>query len=101
MISTLIAAVAVVVYFHIGLVAWRLAESHNINGDTRLLIYGWLPVLLIVAAGAWSLVAVVDDTADVLRDDDRAQTGPTPIWIPGLLTALVIAGMVLREVGLL
>jgi len=57
---TLLAIVGMVVYFHIGLVAWRLAESHNIDGDTRLLIYGWLPVLLIVALNPFSVYEAMD-----------------------------------------
>jgi hypothetical protein len=32
--------------------------------------------------------------------DDRAQMGPTPIWIPGLLTLLVILAIVLNELVL-
>lgn len=68
MIPLSVYAAAIVLYFAIGLAAWRVAERYDINGDTRLLIYGWLPVALVVAVGLWSLKAMADD-----MDEARAE----------------------------
>ena len=93
---------AVELYFAIGIAAFGMAERYDINGDTTILIYGWLPVALVVAIGALSLMAAVDGMNEVAAgdDDDRAQMGPSPIWIPGLLTLLVIVAIVLNELFL-
>jgi hypothetical protein len=95
MISPTAYAVAAIAYLCVGVVAWRVAERHNFDGESWRLIYQW-PGTAAVAVVALTLVwsAIWDET----HDDDRAQTGPTPIWIPGLLTALVISWLVLREV---
>ena len=61
-------AAAVVLYFAIGIAAWRVAERYDINGDTTILIYGWLPVALVIAVGLWSLKAMMDD-----MDEARAE----------------------------
>lgn len=89
-------AAAALAYLLIGLAAWQIADRHNFNGDNWRLIYRWpgaVAVAVVVLAMVWPVIR------DVTRDN-RAQMGPTPIWIPLLLTLLVILAIVLNELVL-
>jgi hypothetical protein len=96
MISPTTYAAGALVYLLIGLAAWQIADRHNFKGDNWRLIYRWpgvAAVAVVVLAMVWPVIR--DETRD-----DRAQMGPTPIWIPGLLTLLVILAIVLNELVL-
>jgi len=96
MISLTAYAAAFVLYFAVGLTAWRVADRYGINGETWLLIIGWLPAALIAAVFLWSIIAAMDDMNDTTTD--RAQL-VTPRWLPMLLVGLAVVATILHHLG--
>jgi len=107
-----ISLATLVAYVAAGLLTRRRvpASIADLRADW-LLVCAW-PAVVYAYLAAQSIRASIEETDGLQwRDDkpnkwcdetrdDRAQMGPTPIWIPGLLTVLVILAIVLNELVL-
>jgi len=93
-----------VAYVFAGLLTRRRvpASIADLRADW-LLVFAW-PAVVYAYLAAQSIRASIEETDGLQwRDetrDDRAQMGPTPIWIPGLLMLVVILAIVLNELVL-